>query len=66
MLAIRNYRIISGLTQAQVAEKVGVRPNAVSQWETGVRSPCVRHIRMMAALFGCMVDELLKPGSGPE
>lgn len=65
MLDIRSYRINSGLTQAQVADRVGVSPNAVSQWETGVRSPCVRHIWMMASLFGCTVDELLKPVCGP-
>lgn len=60
MLNIRKYRKKSGLTQARTAEKFGVRANAVSQWETGVRSPSVRHLRQMAALFGCSTDDLLK------
>ena len=61
MLNIKKHRELFGLTQAQVAKKVGVGANAVSQWETGARSPCVRHIQLLAALFGCTVDELLKP-----
>jgi transcriptional regulator with XRE-family HTH domain len=61
MLNIRKYREMSGLTQAQVAEKAGVGANAVSQWETGVRSPCVKHIQTIASLFGCSVDDLLRP-----
>lgn len=60
MLSIRKYRKKSGLTQARTAEELGVRANAVSQWETGVRSPSVRHLRQMADLFGCSADDLLE------
>ena len=34
--AIRQKREKMGLTQAELAEKVGVTDKAVSKWETGV------------------------------
>jgi transcriptional regulator with XRE-family HTH domain len=61
---IREYRIKLGLTQAQIAEKLNVGSNAVSQWETGTRSPNVRHIQMLAEVFGCSVDKLLGSKKG--
>lgn len=60
MLNTRKYRRKSGLTQAKLAEMLGVCSNAVSQWETGTRSPSVRHIMHIAKLLGCTVDDLLK------
>lgn len=33
---IRHYRKRGGLTQGQLAEIIGVSPQAVSKWETGV------------------------------
>lgn len=37
--AIRRQRKVVGLTQAQLAEKVGVHQTAVSAWEVGKASP---------------------------
>lgn len=61
---IREYRIKLGLTQAQIAENLNVGSNAVSQWETGTRSPNVRYIQMLAEVFGCSVDNLLGSKKG--
>ena len=33
--AIKRFREEKGLTQAQLAEKIGVSDKAVSKWETG-------------------------------
>ncbi len=61
MSRIRDYREKFNFTQAYIAEKLGVGANAVSQWDTGSRSPSVRNLRMLADVFKCSVDDLLKP-----
>ena len=39
---IRRRRRLAGLTQAQLAERVGVHVNAVGRWERGERQPDAR------------------------
>lgn len=60
MSRIRDYREKFNFTQSYIAEKLGVGSNAVSQWETGSRSPSVRNLRMLADIFNCSIDDLLK------
>ncbi len=47
------------LTQADVAEKLHVSPQAVSKWEKGDSMPDISLLPDMAALFGVSVDALL-------
>ena len=49
----------AGLSQATVAEELGVTPAAVCQWETGKTAPDSRKLPKIADLFGCTIDELL-------
>lgn len=51
----------AGLSQATVAEKFGIAPASVSQWETGKTAPQTDRLLEIAALYGCTVDELLTP-----
>lgn len=48
-----------GLTQEQLAEKVGVSAQAVSKWENDVSCPDITLLPLLADLFGVSVDELL-------
>ena len=48
-----------GLTQAQVAEKLGVHQSTVFLWEKGQTKPRVRLLPQLATLYGVTVDELL-------
>ena len=50
----------SGLSQAELAAKVGVTNKAVSKWEVGKAKPSVEKIRKLAVLFRLSVDELLR------
>lgn len=50
----------SGLSQSELAVKVGVTNKAVSKWEVGRAKPGTETIRKLAALFHVSVDELLK------
>ena len=48
-----------GLTQEQLAEKVGVSAQAVSKWENDVSCPDITILPLLADLLGVTVDELL-------
>ncbi len=56
-----------GLTQTELAEKLGVTRQAVSRWESDVSFPETDKLVSMSKLFGCSVDWLLKyDGQGDE
>ena len=57
-----------GLTQRQLAERLGVTNKAVSKWETGQGMPDVGVLLELSRVLGVTVDELLEgeAGSGPE
>lgn len=50
----------SGLSQAEVAEKLGVTGPAVCQWEKGKTYPKLPMLRKIAKIYGCTVDELVE------
>lgn len=47
------------ITQEQMAELVGVSPQAVSRWECGVTCPDIASLPRIAEILGISVDELL-------
>lgn len=49
----------AGLTQEQLAERVGVSPQAVSKWENDQSCPDISLIPELAEIFGVSCDELL-------
>lgn len=56
---IMALRKAAGMTQEQVAERLGVSPQAVSKWENDVSCPDVTMIPRIARLFNVSTDELL-------
>ena len=48
-----------GLTQEQLAEKVGVSAQAVSKWENDVSCPDITLLPLLGDILGVTVDELL-------
>ena len=48
-----------GLTQAELAEALGVTNKAVSKWETGEAMPETSLLIPISRIFGVSVDELL-------
>lgn len=57
--AIRNLREARGLTQRQLAERIGVTDKAVSKWESGRGLPDISLIENLAEALGVSVAELL-------
>lgn len=56
---IRYYRKNNRLTQSQLAELVGVSPQAISKWETGIGYPDLSMVVPLAIALGISTDELL-------
>lgn len=48
-----------GITQAQLAEKIGTANKTVSRWETGAYMPDVGMLLILAEFYGVSVNELL-------
>jgi len=59
---IRAGRERVGLTQAGLAERVGVTRSAVAQWETGRAGQVGGHLEKIAAALGVGVEHLLLGG----
>ena len=51
------------MTQAELAEKLGVSDKAVSKWELGGCYPDVTMFPLLADIFGVSVDYLMRGGS---
>ena len=58
-LFIRDRRLALGLTQQQLAERVGITDKAVSKWERSVSYPDITLLRELAAALEVSVTELL-------
>ena len=56
---IRKLRHDLNLSQEQLAERLGVRFQAVSKWERAETYPDVELLPSIASFFGISVDELL-------
>lgn len=56
---IKDIRVRKNLTQAQVANALGVSSVVYSRYETGTRQPSIDIIIQLADLFGVTVDYLL-------
>lgn len=50
----------SGLTQREVAGKIGIDQSAVSLWETGKTAPRASILIKLSELYHCTVDDLLR------
>ena len=49
-----------GMTQLELAEKIGVTDKAVSKWERDLSFPDVSSIPKLAEILGVSVDELMQ------
>ena len=57
---IASLRKDNGMTQLELAEKMGVTDKAVSKWERDLSCPDVNTIPKLAEIFNISVDELMQ------
>ena len=61
IIALRREK---NMTQMELADRMGVSYQAVSNWERGNSMPDISKLPQLAEVFGCSVDELLGDKSG--
>lgn len=57
---IRKYRAILELSQEELAEKVYVTRQTVSNWENGKSYPDIHSLLLLSSLFNISLDQLIK------
>jgi transcriptional regulator with XRE-family HTH domain len=58
---LRELREQKGMTQAELAEKVGVSSDAVARWERGIREPAWSNLTALADALGVSLDAFRQP-----
>ena len=56
---IAHLRIVNGISQAELAEKLNVSRQSVSKWESGESLPQIDKVMELCALFKVTADELI-------
>ncbi len=59
MKKLAGLRVTAGLTQLDVAKKIGVTQGAVSLWERGEGNPTLDKIPIIAKLYGVSEQEII-------
>lgn len=57
---IYKFRRKSGLSQEQLAEKIGVSRQAISKWESGTSTPELEKLLALSECFHITLDDLVK------
>lgn len=56
---IKRLREAEGLTQAELAKRLGITRSGVNAWEMGITTPSTQYIVELANLFNVTADYLL-------
>jgi transcriptional regulator with XRE-family HTH domain len=64
---LRELREQAGLTQEQLAERAGVKRDAVARWERGVREPSWSNVLALCQALSCSCEAFTQePAERPE
>jgi transcriptional regulator with XRE-family HTH domain len=58
---LRELREAAGLTQEQLAERAGVKRDAVARWEAGKREPGWSNVLALCEALGCTCEAFTRP-----
>lgn len=58
-MTIRNKRIEIGLSQAELAERIGVTQSTISFWESGRYEPSLSDLRKLSQVLSCAIVDLI-------
>ena len=57
---LKEIRKEKGLSQKELADKVGIEQSALSHLETGRNNPTITTAQALAKALGCTVDDLIR------
>lgn len=60
-VTIAGARKTKGMTQRELAEKIGVSCAAVHHWESGKSDMCVSHLKAISQITGFSMDDFILP-----
>ena len=60
---LKEIRMREGLSQEQLADKIGVSRQAITKWETKKGMPDVGNMIILAEIFKLTLDELILQGT---
>ena len=63
--SLKELRASRGMSQAELAEKLGVRQQTVGKWESSVTVPRQPMLQKLADIFGVTTDYLLGRTASP-
>lgn len=59
-MGIKKARLKAGLTQEQLASKIGVSRSAVAMWEINNSAPTASKLLKISKILKCKIEVLLK------
>lgn len=57
--SIKEARLAQGISQIELAKKIGVTHAAISYWENGINIPNVLDCWLLADILGLTIDDLV-------
>ena len=63
---LKEKRLHNALTQQNVADRLGLTPQAVSKWERGESMPDITLLPVIAKMYGIGVEDILSAGAPQE
>jgi len=57
-IVLRFYRLARGLSQQDVADRLGLKDPLISRWENSFSRPDLKHAARLARIYGVTMDEL--------
>lgn len=64
MNSFKKARLVAGLTQTELAQKLGISAVSVHQWESGKNFPKAGRLHEVADVLGTTVEKLLEERAG--
>lgn len=59
-MRLRELRLQNGMTQNEIAAKIGVSGQSILNWENGIYEPKINQLIQLADLFGVSIDYLVE------
>jgi transcriptional regulator with XRE-family HTH domain len=56
---IKAARVAAGLSQRELADRLGVDPQVISRWERGTARPGRDRLAVLAEFLACRIEALL-------